>query len=248
MAYLPSANAERVGIIASLNSYKEEGVDFNAATPVYLTYAGFVYRNNGVWHLINANASRFEECYFWDDTTREDVQLIVFDEQQLSSIAYSDAFASARLATYTESIEGFGYDSTLRRALRIVYGEKFVNNYDYVGVETGNGVAYMLGVATKNGIELVLGENRMGDRDYYYRVIAEVDLNNLEALFTDSFEKLDQGFSDIYITTDGGWWSSGSTFVLKTSMKIACKGVTYSFQGFTQAAKFIDAVKESCGA
>ena len=40
----------------------------------------------------------------------------------------------------------------------------------------------------------------------------------------------------------------GSTFVLRTSMKIAYKGVTYSFQGFTQAAKFIDAVKESCGA
>ena len=40
----------------------------------------------------------------------------------------------------------------------------------------------------------------------------------------------------------------GSTFVLRTSMKIQYQGHTYSFQGFTQAAKFIDAIKGSCGA
>ena len=39
----------------------------------------------------------------------------------------------------------------------------------------------------------------------------------------------------------------GSTFVLRTFMKIQYNGFTYSFQGFTQAAKFIDAIKESCG-
>ena len=40
----------------------------------------------------------------------------------------------------------------------------------------------------------------------------------------------------------------GSTFVLRTMLKLSCNGFTYSFQGFAQAAKFIDAVKESCGA
>ena len=39
----------------------------------------------------------------------------------------------------------------------------------------------------------------------------------------------------------------GSSFVLHTSMKIQYNGFVYTFQGFTQAAKFIDAVKESCG-
>jgi len=40
----------------------------------------------------------------------------------------------------------------------------------------------------------------------------------------------------------------GSSFVLRTTMKLGYNGFTYSFQGFTQAAKFIDAVKGSCGA
>lgn len=40
----------------------------------------------------------------------------------------------------------------------------------------------------------------------------------------------------------------GSSFVLRTSMKLTYNGFTYSFQGFTQAAKFIEAVKGSCEA
>lgn len=40
----------------------------------------------------------------------------------------------------------------------------------------------------------------------------------------------------------------GSSFVLRTTMKIQYNGFTYAFQGFTQAAKFIEAVKGSCGA
>lgn len=40
----------------------------------------------------------------------------------------------------------------------------------------------------------------------------------------------------------------GSTFPLHTSMKLQYRGNTYSFRGFTQAAKFIGAIKESCGA
>ena len=40
----------------------------------------------------------------------------------------------------------------------------------------------------------------------------------------------------------------GSTFVLRTTMKLQYQGHTYSFQGFTQAARIIEAVKGSCGA
>lgn len=40
----------------------------------------------------------------------------------------------------------------------------------------------------------------------------------------------------------------GSSFVLHTAMKLQYNGCTYSFQGFTQAARFIAAIKESCGA
>lgn len=39
----------------------------------------------------------------------------------------------------------------------------------------------------------------------------------------------------------------GSSFVLHTTMKLQYNGFTYSFQGFAQAAKFIEAVKGSCG-
>ena len=38
-----------------------------------------------------------------------------------------------------------------------------------------------------------------------------------------------------------------SSFVLHTSMKLRCGGYTYTFLGFAQAKKFIDAVNESCG-
>ena len=40
----------------------------------------------------------------------------------------------------------------------------------------------------------------------------------------------------------------GSSFVLHTTMKLQYNNHVYSFQGFTQAAKFIEAVKGSCGA
>lgn len=40
----------------------------------------------------------------------------------------------------------------------------------------------------------------------------------------------------------------GSSFVLHTTMKLQYNGFTYAFQGFAQAAKFIEAVKGSCGA
>jgi hypothetical protein len=39
----------------------------------------------------------------------------------------------------------------------------------------------------------------------------------------------------------------GSSFILHTSLKLECGGVVYSIQGFSQAAMFINAVKESCG-
>lgn len=38
-----------------------------------------------------------------------------------------------------------------------------------------------------------------------------------------------------------------SSFVLHTSMKLRCGAHTYTFLGFNQAKKVIDAVKESCG-
>lgn len=38
-----------------------------------------------------------------------------------------------------------------------------------------------------------------------------------------------------------------SSFVLNTSMKLEYKGHTYTFKGFSQAKKVIEAVKESCG-
>lgn len=39
-----------------------------------------------------------------------------------------------------------------------------------------------------------------------------------------------------------------SSFVLRSSMKLLCGGYTYTFQGFAQAKKVIEAIKESCGA
>lgn len=38
-----------------------------------------------------------------------------------------------------------------------------------------------------------------------------------------------------------------SSFVLNTSMKLEYGGHTYTFKGFAQAKKVIEAVKESCG-
>ncbi len=38
-----------------------------------------------------------------------------------------------------------------------------------------------------------------------------------------------------------------SSFVLGTSMKLAYNGHTYTFKGFAQAKKVIEAVRESCG-
>lgn len=38
-----------------------------------------------------------------------------------------------------------------------------------------------------------------------------------------------------------------SSFIFGTSLKLKLCGNTYSFQGFNQAKKFIDAVKEGCG-
>lgn len=40
----------------------------------------------------------------------------------------------------------------------------------------------------------------------------------------------------------------GSSFVLHTTMKVLYAGNTYSFQGFAQAKKVIEAVKAACGA
>ena len=40
----------------------------------------------------------------------------------------------------------------------------------------------------------------------------------------------------------------GSSFVLHTTMRFQWGGKTYDFQGFAQAKKVIQAVKESCGA
>lgn len=45
----------------------------------------------------------------------------------------------------------------------------------------------------------------------------------------------------------GGEFIKGSSFVLHTTMKFRAGGHTYSFQGFAQAKKVIEAVKESCG-
>lgn len=39
----------------------------------------------------------------------------------------------------------------------------------------------------------------------------------------------------------------GSSFVLHTTMKLEYSGHTYSFQGFAQAKKVIEAVKDACG-
>lgn len=39
----------------------------------------------------------------------------------------------------------------------------------------------------------------------------------------------------------------GSSFILHTTLKLQYNGFTYSFQGFAQAAKFIEAIKGSCG-
>lgn len=38
-----------------------------------------------------------------------------------------------------------------------------------------------------------------------------------------------------------------SSFVLHTSMKLKFNNIVYSFQGFTQAKRIIEAIKESCG-
>ena len=208
-AYLPDETAERIGIVAGTyinEDYNEKGEAALADAPsVYLTAAGFVYQQDGEWYLIDANTSSYENRYFWNSETDEDIRLFVFDPEGLNRIPYS-ALADARFITYTESLESFGYGG-YEWMLCAIYGNKFVNNYSYVTLETEGGLYYLLADVTDNGIDVIAGENRLNESGYYYSVKEVVDLTKLEALFDSAYG------SEIYIDTEDGWWTTG-TFVL----------------------------------
>lgn len=220
-AYLPAADAEHVGYIGSIymnEDYKDGDLELDEMTKVYVTYAGFVYKEDGVWYLIDVNSSYCEMRYFWDEEIDDSIYYAVFDEEELVAVPYADAFSNARLANYGayENNGGMGYiERDIEDLFREVYGSEFVYEYDLVGIETDgfSGLVYMLADVSGNGIDIVLGENRIGERDWYYEVTGTVDVDNLEGYFAEYYGKAGSDLSDVYITTDHSW-VSGNTYVL----------------------------------
>ena len=216
-AYLPAANAEHVGYIGSIymNEEKEGDEELDEATKVYVTYAGFVYKEDGVWYLIDVDSSYYEMRYFWDEEIETSIYYAVFDEEMLKSAPYTEVFSTAHFVNYGQ-YEGNNYlERDIFDLFREIYGDKFANAYDLVGVETDSfgGLIYMLADVGSNGIDVVLGENRVADEEYYCKLTNVVDVDNLEGYFADYYGKIDSDLLDVYITTDN-YWSSGSTYVL----------------------------------